>query len=274
MIGFSVLMSIYGKDSALDLRQSLDSLCNQSCQMNELILVIDGPIPGQLQVLVDEYSLKLNIITVVNQTNLGLGRALNNGLKRCNYPWVFRMDSDDICDKDRFKLQVEFIDQNPGVDVVGTWIDEFNSIPGDISSYRKVPSGSGRVREAMKSYSAVNHVTVALNKEAVLSAGGYRGGKNFQEDYDLWIRMISKGYLFDNIPIPLVSVRIGNDMLGRRAGWEYLMNEVKLHYNSFSLGLISFPRLILNIIIRIPTRLLPNNFRKFLYIQSRKYISK
>ncbi|WP_221051418.1 hypothetical protein [Shewanella algae] len=93
---------------------------------------------------------------------------------------------------------------------------------------RKVPTSNEDIYSAIGLYSPFNHVTVAFKKDAVLRSGSYRGGKNFQEDLDLWIRMAGRDCKFLNLPMVLVDVRGGDGMLGRRGGGRYLYNELKI----------------------------------------------
>ena len=50
--------------------------------------------------------------------NMGLAYALNYGLELCTHDWVFRMDVDDVCAKDRFSKQIEIISLNPDIDIL------------------------------------------------------------------------------------------------------------------------------------------------------------
>ena len=91
---YSVLMSLYKKEHPEYLRLALDSMINQTVKPDEIVLVEDGPLTDELYAVVEEYKDYLTI--VVNKTNLGLGLALNEGLKACRNELVARMDTDDI----------------------------------------------------------------------------------------------------------------------------------------------------------------------------------
>ena len=93
---YSVLMSLYRKEKPEHLRLSLDSMINQSAAPDEIILVEDGPLTDELYDVLDEYDKYLH--RVKNKKNLGLGLALNVGLKECHNELIARMDTDD-CSK-------------------------------------------------------------------------------------------------------------------------------------------------------------------------------
>lgn len=110
---FSVLMSLYIKENPQYLRECFESLVAQTHPADEIVLVFDGAVTPELEAVVSEFETKLPLNLVKLPKNLGLGKALNEGLKHCSHDWVFRMDTDDICVPERFAKQVAFIEQHP-----------------------------------------------------------------------------------------------------------------------------------------------------------------
>ena len=82
----------------------------------------------ELESIVTQYSAILPIKIVRLPENVGLGKALNEGMKHCSYDWVFRMDTDDICLPDRFEKQIEFIQKHPNVFCVVDILRSFQKI--------------------------------------------------------------------------------------------------------------------------------------------------
>jgi len=112
-MNFSVLLSLYVKEKPQFLRECLESLKNQTLPATEIVMVYDGAITTELEEVVTQFITILPIKIIRLPQNVGLGKALNEGLKHCSYNWVFRMDSDDICLPNRFEKQVIFITQHP-----------------------------------------------------------------------------------------------------------------------------------------------------------------
>ena len=107
---FSVILSLYFKEQPSYLIQSLDSIFSQTLLPDEIVLVKDGPLTPELDNIVSEYEKRYNIIKVIPlEKNLGLGKALNEGLKHCSHDLVARMDTDDIAYPNRFEKQVKFM---------------------------------------------------------------------------------------------------------------------------------------------------------------------
>ena len=89
---FSVLLSLYHKESPLFLRQSLTSIFTQTLLPIEVVLVEDGPLTDELYAVIKEFTSQHPELKVISlPTNRGLGKALNEGLKHCSYDLVARM---------------------------------------------------------------------------------------------------------------------------------------------------------------------------------------
>ena len=69
-----------------------------------MVLVEDGPLTLELDIVIKEYCSKYSELDVVQlEENRGLGLALAEGLLHCKYELIARMDTDDIARKDRFE---------------------------------------------------------------------------------------------------------------------------------------------------------------------------
>ena len=182
---FSVLMSVYWRENPEFFRQSLDSLFAQTLRAAQVVLVEDGPLTPELDAVVTEYKGRYPELDVVPLAqNGGLGRALNEGLKHCRYDLVARMDADDISKPFRFERQVEYMEKHLEVDLISSWIEEFEGDKDNVTGMRKVPETSEEIYEYCKGRCPVNHPTVMYRKRAVLAVDGYLT-KYFPEDYFL-----------------------------------------------------------------------------------------
>ena len=262
---FSVLLSVYSKESPKFLRGALDSVFEQDLKPNEVVLVKDGKLTTDLENVISEFSDRYDTLKLVPLTeNVGLGIALQKGLESCSFEHVIRMDTDDVCRKDRFKTQMEYFSNNLEIDVLGSNIAEFLSNPIDTVSERKVPEENDSIYHFAKKRNPMNHMSVAYKKSKVLAAGGYQPVNGF-EDYYLWVRMLMAGYKFYNIQENLINARIGNDMIGRRQGLGYVKQEVNLFLNFKKMGFLSFTEFCTVIPMRVGIRILPKSTLGFIY---------
>lgn len=260
---FSVLLSLYIKEQPFFLKQSLDSLLSQTLLPSEIILVKDGALTPELDAVVSDYKRCYPILKVVAlKQNQGLGKALNEGLKHCSYDLVARMDTDDIAKPDRFEKQLKVFQEHPELDVVGTWIDEFEDDTSHVASIRKLPEHHDEIVKYAKHRCPINHPVVMYRKSKVLAVGGYTG---FPEDYCLWIKMLMNGARFYNLQESLLWFRFSSDVVKRRGGWSYAKSDVKSQINFYKMGFLNIWELFYNIIIRLSVRLIPDSCRMFVY---------
>jgi glycosyltransferase involved in cell wall biosynthesis len=263
---FSVLLSLYIKENPFFLEQALKSIFEQTRLPTEIILEVDGQITEELQKVVDRFKNKYHQIFKIAylESNVGLGIALNEGLKHCSYEFVARMDTDDISKPTRFEKQIELFEKNKHLDVVGSWIDEFDGDISNITSTRIVPEMQQEIFFYAKKRSPVNHPVVMFKKEAVMKAGGYKHFLLF-EDYYLWVRMLMNGCQFYNIQESLLYFRVSSRTFKRRGGWKYAINELKFQTEIKKMGFINNHEFLKNISVRFLFRVIPNLLRAFLY---------
>ncbi|KQW86907.1 amylovoran biosynthesis protein AmsE [Acinetobacter sp. Root1280] len=226
----SMLLSLYYKETSKHLDKCLESIwVNQTIRPNEIVLILDGPIGDELSNCVKKWQSKIGIALkiVPLPKNVGLGKALNEGLKNCSNEWVFRMDTDDICTSDRVEKQIAFIEKNPDVVLFGGQILEFEKEPNDSQVLKSVPTTNDEIRKFAQKRCPFNHMTVAYKKSVIKELGGYQHHL-FMEDYNLWLRIIAKNYVVANLPDIVLYARVGNGMHARRKGLEYIKSEKQL----------------------------------------------
>ncbi|OCQ20195.1 hypothetical protein A7985_17340 [Pseudoalteromonas luteoviolacea] len=228
MVPFSVLMSVYHKESADSLREALRSLVTQTVPASEVVLVHDGALTEQLYSCIAEFEAQLPLKQIKLEVNSGLGKALNEGLKHCSHELVMRADTDDINLESRFETQLNFMQKNPDISASSGSIEEFEVSVGDLNQKRTLPTEPEDIRRIVRIRNPLNHMAVVFRKSDVLKVGGYRH-LHFMEDYYLWIRMLGRGMKLANIDQVLVHARVGNGMLSRRRGVSYIGSEKELY---------------------------------------------
>ncbi|CRZ34502.1 glycosyltransferase [Herbinix hemicellulosilytica] len=170
---YSVLMSIYKKEKPEYFIQSIESMINQTLRPDEIVIVKDGELTKDLENIIEHYIYKypglFNIVPL--KENVGLGKALDEGLKYCKNELVARMDTDDISLPERCEIQVKEFIKNPKLSIVGTMIDEFYDDPKNVISSRIVPTSNYEIHKFIKRRSPFNHPTVMFKKSDVIRCG-------------------------------------------------------------------------------------------------------
>jgi glycosyltransferase involved in cell wall biosynthesis len=261
---FSVLMSVYVREQAVYLEQCLESLRAQTLPADEIIVVEDGPLTGSLLAVLEHFEAYLPIRRVKLDSNVGLGRALQQGLEQAAHELVARMDSDDVALERRFELQMATFAARPELSVVGGQIDEFSQDPARPHASRRLPCEQPEIMAYAKTRNPFNHMAVMYRRSSVLAVGGYQHMMYF-EDYWLWVRMLQAGHLTCNLPETLVLARADQAMSARRGGWAYLRHEWLFLATIHRTGFQPTSCFVKSVLIRSLVRLIPNGVRSMLY---------
>ena len=227
-MNYSVLMSVYKGEKVAFFKQALDSILCQTVPPEQIVLVRDGCVYAELQDAIDEYvGAHPDVFTYLPlEQNGGLGNALRYGLAYCRNELVGRMDTDDISVPDRFERQLDFMESNPDVDIVGGNISEFQTVPSEVTGYRILPQTHEEIAKYIIKRSPFNHPTVMFRKAAIERVNSYESFYLF-EDWYLWIKLYLSGAKLANMDAILVNMRCLG-MASRRGGMKYYRSFVKL----------------------------------------------
>ena len=267
---FSVLMSVYYKADANQLREALTSIWDeQTCRPDQVVLVEDGPLPNEVKQVIASFQQKLGdkLLTPKFEKNQGLARALNLGLQHCSFEWVARMDADDISLPDRFANQLNFLHMHPDIAVLGTQVSEWDESMMREISKKRLPTAHHDLRAFISWRCPMNHPTVIFRKAAILSVGGYPD--TYPEDWLLWGKLLVSNYKIANLSTIDVKMRMENACFDRR-GLSFLWGELQTLRNFHQMGLMSTFVLIRNSILRLFLRTAPRRLRQYFYKQFRQ----
>ena len=173
------------------IEEALQSIKTQDFTDWELIVVDDGSTDGTTEWLATQAN---HQIRRIGTSGKGLVSALNLGLAECRGDYVARMDADDVSLPDRFRIQVQALDQNPTVAVVCSDIEmisvDGHSVGRQIAHYDSsayIISGLNYGR----SMKPIIHPSAMIRRDVLTELGGYREYTS-AEDKDLWLRILAK----------------------------------------------------------------------------------
>jgi len=267
---FALLMAVYKGDNSVHFEEAFNSITSQTLLPNEIILVQDGPVNKALDSAIYDFVNNeiVNVTLIKLEKNLGLGSALAEGMKYVTCDYIARMDSDDISDPSRFETQISYLKDNLDISVLGSYVTEFN--PQTKSRrLRKVPTENKLMKKYIKYRSPLNHVSVIFKKDDVNKAGGYESVFRY-EDFYLWSKMIALDLKIANIPLSLVDVRAGDDLIRRLNGVDAFNKDLFFFKKLYNEGFIHYHVFFINIFIRLITRLMPIRITSLIYHVVRK----
>lgn len=178
----SVIMSVYnGKEY---LRESIESILNQTFTDFEFIIIDDGSTDNSLKIIQKFNDTRIRIIE--NKNNIGLTKSLNKALQQATGKYIARQDADDISLPNRFKEQVNYLNNHPEIVLLGTniyLIDENSKIIG-----KRITSEKPNINK-LKKKNQFTHGSVMYKNEIISQLGGYNELFKYSQDYELWLRI-------------------------------------------------------------------------------------
>lgn len=191
----SVLMSVY-KEKTRFLRESIESILNQTYKDFEFVIVGDSPPSDRDRVfsVVEEYALKDNrIIFLPNEENLGLTKSLNVGLSRCQGKYIARMDADDISVPSRLEKQVAFMEANPNILASSAWFEYLDENGNNIGQIARCQQSPQRIRLAILKKSVLGHPVSIFHRIINDTVVKYDESVTYAQDYSLWVWILQYG---------------------------------------------------------------------------------
>jgi glycosyltransferase involved in cell wall biosynthesis len=261
----SLLLPVWRRDRPDDLVAAFRSSVDQQTRRPDHVVVVrDGPVAPELSAAIAELAATSPVpVDVLGlERNVGLGPALDAGLRACRYDVVARMDADDLSLPHRFAVQMPLIEA--GAELVGAGLLEFGAGADDVVGRRVPPTDPDDIRARARFADPFNHPTVVYRRRCVQAVGGY-GEFALMEDYLLWAKMIMAGARVANVAEPLVLYRVGAGAYRRRGGLAQLRTELGLQRRLRTLGFTTPGQYVRNVAVRGGYRLVPEAARRLAY---------
>lgn len=213
MVETSVIMATY-KESIECLKQSIESIINQTYNDFEFIIILDNPDNKEHIAFINDYVCKDERIKFyINDKNMGLTNTLNRGLKLAEGKYVCRMDADDISELYRMEHQKKYLEEND-FDLIGGISQMIDEDGNTIYSIKKVPTNFKKIKKCIKYNQVISHPTWFGKKEVFDKLNGYRN-MPLCEDYDFTLRAILQGFKISNVNECVLKYRMTKDSISR-----------------------------------------------------------
>lgn len=223
MSRISVIMPVYNEKKEWIIK-SIESICNQTFKDFEFIIILDDPSNNELKTIIEEFAkVDVRIKFYINEQNLGLVQTLNNGLNISNGKFIARMDADDISCPERFEMQIDFLERNPEIDLVGTnwkFIDENDNI---LFEHSKLPTKLEFIKCNIKYNNMFLHPSWIFRREILEKLNKYRNIE-YCEDFDFITRCLTSDIKVSNINEYLMLYRIRNSSISISKAYEQYLN--------------------------------------------------
>jgi glycosyltransferase involved in cell wall biosynthesis len=196
----SVIIPVYNVQDYV--MQCLQSIINQTYSNLEIWIVNDASTDHTEEII--SYIKDSRIQIINNDCNLGLAESVNRSISESTGKYIARMDADDVALPTRIERQVDYLERNPDVDILGTAMQSFG-----YSRYTHYfPSSHDRCKAQLLFNVCFGHPTVMMRSEIFSNKGNlYRSElRQYSEEYELWCRLVDD-YKFCNLPDVLLRYR-------------------------------------------------------------------
>ena len=213
----SVIMCVFSEKEEW-LRESIESVLNQTYLYFEFIIINDKPNRELNKVILEEYSkLDARIIVVQNMVNLGLTKSLNIGLKMAKGEYIARMDADDISISHRLLRQIDFLNANENIDFCGSFVKFIGQKFALFRAIITLPITNEEIRTEMLISNPIAHPTIMFRKKVLIGENSLLYDESVKEgqDFELWFRAISS-FKFYNIEEVLLKYRISSNQVSTK----------------------------------------------------------
>lgn len=187
----SVIMPAYNGERYIS--KAIESVLNQTYPDLELIIVEDASTDKTLEIIKSYGDERIKLLE--NSRNQGIAYSTNRAIEMARGKYIALLDDDDYAAENRIELQVEYLEQNPQIDILGGRAAIINEC-GEVIGYTGVPRNNPEYIRAMLLFNNVNFFngTVMIKKIFMEKNHlSYRENCNGMQDYRFFVEASKVG---------------------------------------------------------------------------------
>ena len=193
----SVVMPVFNGAAYLD--AAIRSVLAQTFTAWELLVIDDGSADESAAIAAAHGDPRIRLLR--NDGNRGLPYTRNRGMDEARGEYLAFLDSDDIALPQRLAVQIDYLERNPEIVGVGSWVQPIDSAGKPFRHIWKLP-GDARFCRATLLFRAYINTSTFTARTADLRKQGFASDIHLAEDYDLYVRL-SENHKLLNMPMVL-----------------------------------------------------------------------
>ncbi len=211
MCTVSVIMPAFNTEQYI--QSSVESVLNQTFKDFELIIIDDGSTDKTYKIAQAYNDSRIKLYK--NKENIGERLTGNKAISLARGKYIARQDSDDVAHPDRLKTQIQYLEQNPDISLVGSWVTVTDSKDNTLHRLNH-PVECHNLRWHILFYNPFCHSSVMFKKDAVVGRFDlYDPSLKIGADWDLLSRLATK-IKIHNIPKHLITYRVHDKSISKR----------------------------------------------------------
>lgn len=203
----SVIVPLYNGEKTI--RETVESILNQTLQDFELIIINDGSQDEGLEII---SKFQDSRIKVFSYPNSGISTTRNRGIFHATGEYISFIDADDLWTPNKLESQLKALQENPKAAVAYSWSDHINEFGQSLNrgSYMTV-NGDVYAKILLIDFIA-NGSNPLIRREALMAVGGFDESLSTSADWDMWVRLAAR-YHFIAVPSPQILYRISSSSM-------------------------------------------------------------
>jgi glycosyltransferase involved in cell wall biosynthesis len=205
----SVIMSVYNGEKYL--AEAIESILGQSFRDFEFIIIDDASRDDSCKILKEYKEKDDRIILLKNEKNLGLTKSLNIAIQKAKGDYVARMDADDISLENRFAEQVDFLEKNNDIDLIGGDVDFIDNK----KLKHKILFDKDKIKKVFYHHNPIIHPTWMFRKN-VLEKVSYDEKILYAQDYKFLADLLKNKFNFTNLNEKILKFRLASTSVSKK----------------------------------------------------------
>ena len=203
----SVIMPVYNSEKYLSL--AIRSIINQTYREFELLIISDGSSDNSPNIIKEYVETDSRIRIIDNGANRGLVYSLNKGIEESKGKYVAIMHADDISLPERFEIQVDYLEQNEDISLLGTNVRYLGTL--DIS---RMGMGPDMIKVMFMGLNMLYHPTMMMRRKDIIDKKlRYKDFYFSAEDFKMWTDAVVSGLKIANLSDVLLEYRIHDSQI-------------------------------------------------------------
>lgn len=218
----SVIMATFNEPKRF-IEEAINSILNQTHHNLEL-LIADDSTSNETVNVIDSFAAHDNRVVVIRKPErMGFVNALNEALNQAKGDFIARMDGDDVCLPNRFKIQIKYAEEHPEVDI---WSGDVFMIDetGQVMSERLFPTTPLSIMFKFVYRSPLSHPALMFRRKIIDDGFEYNPEYKKAEDIDFYMRLYKNGYRIGNTGCKLLKARFVGNTQKKRGNSQWIYN--------------------------------------------------
>jgi glycosyltransferase involved in cell wall biosynthesis len=223
-------MWVHDGNTLKEVLAAAQSILRQTYRSFEFIILDDGITRSDLGRFLGVLASKDKRIRLVHHArHEGAARSLNRLIKRSSADYVAVMGANDLSAPRRIERQVEFLEANHAIDIVGCSAKEIDAEGKELVENR-MPTDANTIRRLLSYRDPIIHSSVMYRKSIFARLGYYNESTKYESlgETEFWSRAVLGGCRIANVPEVLYLHRCDNSSTGRRRGWSLARTELSV----------------------------------------------